>query len=134
MDPSLLPSASQVQKPVGASPNSRTASHILGPIAQEDAEDEQASDASRDEDNSGDDNEESKASDGDGDDNDDNGNGSGSNSDEDANNGRRCNPNINYNDDEFDGNHDDYDTAMGHHPMGVDIGIISTVRLCLQIS
>jgi hypothetical protein len=127
IDPSLLPSASQVQKPVGASPNSRTASHVLGPITQEDAEDEQAADASRDEDSSGDDNEESKASDGDGDDDDDDGR--GSNSDEDANNGLHLLPNVNYNHDEFDGNHDDYDTAVGHHPMGVDIGIMLIV-LC----
>jgi hypothetical protein len=138
IDPSLLPPASQVQKPVGASSNTRTASHVLGPITRENAENEQATNADGDDDDSNDDDKESKASDGDDEDD-----GGGGNLDEDANDGRSHNPNTNCDGNKFDGN-DDYensgeesmfqDPALGHYPMGVDIGIVNTVCPCLHIS
>jgi len=132
IDPSLLPPAFRVQKSVVALPNSRVAAgNVLGPITGDDAEDEQAINVDRDDD------EGSQASDSNDEDD-----GSGDSSDEDAGDGRIHRPsanfdNENYDDDEFNGIHDNYENGgeeeSMRYPSGVDIGTMNTVSLCLRI-
>ena len=132
IDPSLLPPASRGQTSVVALPNSRVAAgNVIGPIAGDDAEDEQAINMDRDDDGR------SQASDSDDEDD-----GSGGSSDEDAGDDRIHCPsanfdNENYDDDELNGIQDNYENGSEEesmrYPSGVDIGTMNAVSLCLRI-